>query len=382
MLERLPGGSNTIIAFFIILLAYTAQTESIQYVQHKLGYQQPLFLLYVTHSSFVMLLPLRLLVLRFHRKEHAYKAWEHLKRDVCLQLRYVLQEPASARVSTSTWLWTLTAVLVVLTVALTLPSVSWFLAVPFTSMSNITSIYNTFSLWALVFSVYFLHEPWSWLEVLGVLLGVVGVSIATAGGAADTDVDSASVSAGGLISPTLMGDALALLGAVSMAGYEVLYKRLTVIPSAENGTFLPLPSADTTVYESVSADQHHDDEAEEPAAFGLHALAMMSGIGFFTWTLLWVPLLVAHWTNFEPFRLPPTGTAYAWIALSVTCGMLFNGCFAILLSLWGPVLASMSCLLTTVLVQLTDIVLGIHFSWLSITGNVIIAIGFLCLLPW
>lgn len=42
-------------------------------------------------------------------------------------------------------------------------------------------------------------------------------------------------------------------------------------------------------------------------------------------------------------------------------GIIFNGCFSILLAIWGPVLASVSCLLTTVLVFAADIMLGHDF---------------------
>ena len=52
-----------------------------------------------------------------------------------------------------------------------------------------------------------------------------------------------------------------------------------------------------------------------------------------------------------------------------------------LLSLWGPVLASVSCLLTTILVQLSDIILVMSFTCLSLLGCLLIVIGFVCLLP-
>lgn len=42
--------------------AYTAQTELAQYVQQTLGYRQPFFLFWLTHSGYILLLPLHLLL--------------------------------------------------------------------------------------------------------------------------------------------------------------------------------------------------------------------------------------------------------------------------------------------------------------------------------
>lgn len=48
----------------------------------------------------------------------------------------------------------------------------------------------------------------------------------------------------------------------------------------------------------------------------------------------------------------------------------------ILLSLWGPVLASVSCLMTTLLVVVADTFLGHELKWLSVAGCALIAAGF------
>ena len=189
----------------------------------------------------------------------------------------------------------------------------------------------------------------------------------------------AGLTGGKVITYALLGDALALVGAISMAAYEIFYKRLTVIPHDESlGSFAPLPS-------SADDDVTHSQQETEPEGelpFGLHPIAMTTGIGAITFALLWIPLVIMHATGGESLEAPKHVGTFLWIALSVVCGVLFNGCFAILLSLWGPVLASMSCLLTTVIVQLTDVALGIPFSWIGMLGNLIITVSFVCLLPW
>lgn len=383
MLARLPGGPKTIGAFCLILVSYTTQTESMQYIQHNLGYSKPLFLLYVTHSSFLLLLPAYLLCIHFFTSAKVGHVWNLLKKDLTRQVHHFLEVSPTEPVPRLTWVVTMIAILFILTVALTIPSISWFLAVPFTSMANITSIYNTFSLWALVFSVYFLKENWDYLQACAVLLGVVGVSISATGSAVRPTAEEATGDKDkktGLLSPAFMGDLLALIGAISMAAYEILYKRLTEVPETSEA-FIPIPSEETPIHDTTHADDVTAED-EDAMPFGVHALAMTTGIGLVTLCLFWIPLFFAHMYQAEPLEMPRDGTVIAWIALSATCGVLFNGSFAILLSLWGPVLASMSCLLTTVLVQLTDMVQGIPFTWMSILGNVIITVSFLCLLPW
>lgn len=41
----LPGGARAVAVFVLVLVAYTVQTESIQYVHRVCGYYKPLFLL-------------------------------------------------------------------------------------------------------------------------------------------------------------------------------------------------------------------------------------------------------------------------------------------------------------------------------------------------
>lgn len=375
MLGRLPGGAKSIGAFVLILTAYTLQTESMQYIQQRMGYTKPLFLLYLTHSSFVVLLPVHLALTHMSSKFSVARIMSMLRRDINKQLRYYLGKHSAEPISHASLLATLSFILVVLTISLTIPSISWFLAVPLTSMANITAIYNTFSLWALVLSVYFLHEDWSYLQAIAVLLGILGVSMSAYGSTSRTDLYTQASGNTLYLSPALFGNALSLLGAVSMAGYEVLYKRLTVIPMENDGSFQPIPSDETYADDSRT-------ESEEALPFGVHAMAMMSGIGFATCLLFWFPILLAHMTGFEAFEMPGNWHLVTWITASILCGVIFNGCFAILLSLWGPVLASMSCLLTTVMVQFTDIILGVPFSWISMAGNLVITMSFLCLLPW
>lgn len=385
MLGRLPGGPPTLLVFVAILLAYTVQTEATQYIQHTLRYEKPLLLLYVTHSSFLFLLPSQLAVLRVRTGKPASHFLGILRRDVQRQVDHVRYlcglSPAPTTVA---FYLTAAGIVLILTIGVTIPALSWFVALPFTSMANVTSIYNTFSIWALVFSVLFLRAEWNYvrrlltqIHVLAVLFGALGVGIVAY--ASTQPAENASSTTALVVSHNLLGNGLAFLGAVSMAAYEVVYKVIGTVPDANHGMFQPLAHSEE---HAEDAERHDASHHEESLPFGMHAIAMTSGIGVMTLGTLWLVLLVAHLIGFEPFEMPPNWTIAGWIALGAVCGVLFNGCFSILLSLWGPVLASMSCLLTTVFVQFADIALGVPFTWIGLGGCAVIAISFVCLLPW
>ncbi|WFC99075.1 hypothetical protein MYAM1_001811 [Malassezia yamatoensis] len=376
-LSRVPGGPKTLGAFLVILVAYTLQTESTQHIQHALKFERPLFLLYVTHSSFASLLPMQLLALRIIYGSSISHNFSLLLRDLHSQVDSVRElchlSPSQTKLQSFS---TLAVIIILLTLGITIPAVSWFVALPLTSMANVTSIYNTFSIWALVFSVAFLHEKWVYYQAIAVALGVVGVAMVAYG--STQPAANATMVVTPVVSHALIGNGMALLGAVTMAAYEILYKLIGTSPEASHAGFQPLASSEE------HADLAHTTESqqEETLPFGMHAIAMTSGIGAATMLGLWLMLVIANFTGFETFELPHDQLTIAWICLGVMCGVLFNGCFSILLSLWGPVLASMSCLLTTVLVQLVDLFLGVPFTWITLVGCATITISFVCLLPF
>jgi hypothetical protein len=98
-----------------------------------------------------------------------------------------------------------------------------------------------------------------------------------------------------------------------------------------------------------------------PLPFGMHPIIVTSGIGLVTLCTLWIGLPIADKLGWEPFEMPANFKTVFYIWLVVFNGIIFNGCFSILLAVWGPVLASVSCLLTTVLVFVADIILGHDF---------------------
>lgn len=116
---------------------------------------------------------------------------------------------------------------------------------------------------------------------------------------------------------------------------------------------------------------------------------------------------MAHLTGWEPFELPHNAVTVFAILFVVFSGgksprtrtplpwpsnwtltplplspllfwptVIFNACFMLLLALWGPVTASVSCLLSTVAVAIFDALLRGAFSIVSLVGCCFIVGGF------
>lgn len=113
-----------------------------------------------------------------------------------------------------------------------------------------------------------------------------------------------------------------------------------------------------------------------PLPFGLHANAMTAGIGLATACILWIGVIIAHFTHLERFEWPHNWTTVVFVLFVILCGIIFNGCFMVLLAIWGPVTASVSCLLSTVAVAVLDAVVKAHFSAVSAVGCLFIMGGF------
>lgn len=329
-------------------------------MQKSSGYHKPLFLLFVTHSSFLFLLPCYLLVLRIATGKPLTYFLEQLRAGLILQADDFISRPTflrraarheqlptqdteengaadpSGRHDTFTRTIALTFIIVALMVGLTIPSVSWFLAVPLTSMANITSIYNTFSIWALVLSVVVLGDPWQYRQAFAVLLACCGVGIVAFSSTHGRE-ERAEHAKVPFFSRALVGNILAFLGAVSMASYEVMYKVIGTLPEPDEGPADTAPVAQTEGESThLNRDPDVQDEAAEDAVskqsvdlpFGLHAITMTTGIGAATLSLFWIVLLFADMYGFETFELPKQVPTTLWILLSVVCGVLFNGAFS------------------------------------------------------
>ncbi|TGJ80019.1 hypothetical protein E0Z10_g8747 [Xylaria hypoxylon] len=316
------------------------------FLVHELGWNKAYCMLYLTHSSWVFLWPVQLLILRWRSREVPWatfwrrhvallRSTAHMVAEQQLDVpRHTLQHspvPYIARTTAG------------ITSCLTVAGLTWYVAVNMTSPGNLTAIYNCSAFFAYAFSVPLLKEKLRLDKSLAVLLAIVGVLVVAYGDSSDPDhaPDAAT---------RLLGNLIIGVGSVLYGLYEVLYKRYACPPDGVDATR-------GVVFANT---------------FG-------SCIGLFTVLVLWIPLPVLHILGWEIFELPNLHTAfYLWI--SVIMNATFAGSFLVLISLTSPVLSSVAALLTIFIVAVSDWLLtGEALSFAALAGGAMIVLAFLVL---
>ncbi|RYP44685.1 hypothetical protein DL768_008870 [Monosporascus sp. mg162] len=343
----------------ISLVSFSVQTELASYVQNELGWNKAYCMLYLTHGSWALLWPVQLVILRVQRwntpwrtfwRRHCYllRSTAHMVERQDLDIsRHVLQRNPLPYIVRTT---------AVVTSALTVAGLSWYVAVNLTSASDLTAIYNCSAFFAYAFSVPLLKEKLRLDKSLAVLVAIAGVLVVAYGDSKDDSDDNGESPGSAPSNPDagarFLGNVIIGVGSVLYGLYEVLYKRWACPP-----------------------------EGVSPARGMVFANAFGSCIGLFTLLVLWVPLPLLHIMGWETFELPHGETAL-WLWVSVVMNATFAGSFLVLISLTSPVLSSVAALLTIFIVALADrLVFGETLSPAAISGGCMIVVAF-ALLSW
>lgn len=289
------------------LISFVVQTETAYTVQRVLKWEKAYCMLWLTHSSWTLLWPLQLLVLRLQKRSLSRQKFlrAHLAqlRATAEMVRFRTLNPAAAAAVTDgkpllPYVLKITAIM---TAALTIAGGSWYVAIDLTTPSDLTAIYNCSAFFAYVFSVPILKERFRLDKSVSVAVAILGVLVVAygpaqavgetphrAGGSGATGPDGADGGGGGEGSGAaaeaknrLLGNVLIGIGSVLYGLYEVLYKRLACPP-----------------------------EGASPGRSMVFANAVGSCIGLFTFTVLWIPLPILHFTGLEVFELPRGRTAW------------------------------------------------------------------------
>lgn len=335
---------------------------------------------YMTHSSWVLLYPFLLLVLRLNNLHTPWPTFwrHHLATLKTISHSVEFQQVVPHSSATYNPFPYLIKTIALVTCSLTIAGGSWYVAVNLTSPSDLTAIYNCSAFFAYAFSVPLLNEKLRWDKSLAVLLAIGGVLMIAYGDSPSSPPkpvpippsDTAAIGAPGLgfdpeksaSSPSseaesrLLGNLIIGIGSVLYGLYEVLYKRLACPPSHAGHT--------TTAKNGM-----------------IFATLIGSLIGLFTLTVLWIPLPLLHWTGLETFELP-RGRAAALLLVSVGANVVFSGSFLVLISLTSPVLSSVAALLTIFLVAFTDwLWTGKPIGFAALVGGGVIVVAF-AVLSW
>ncbi|KAL7804920.1 hypothetical protein V8C44DRAFT_341900 [Trichoderma aethiopicum] len=350
----------TYAAFFLALslVAFCIQTELSAYIQGDLGWDKAYCMMFFTHSSWVLMWPAQLLILRLQKRDTPWPAFwrRHLQlvRSTALMVElqtldvFGLQRPAAKSVR---YLARTTAFI---TTALAVAGLSWYLAVSLTTPSDLTAIYNCSAFFAYAFSVPLLKEPLRLDKSVAVIIAIIGVLVVaygdtgseassgsddqSGGPGEDADVDAGS---------RFLGNIIIGVGSVLYGLYEVLYKRFACPP-----------------------------DGVSPGRGMIFANTFGSCIGLFTLTVLWIPLPILHWLGLEIFELPDASTCWL-ILLAVLANATFSASFLILISLTSPVLSSVAALLTIFIVAIADwFITGQPLSPAAVLGGSMIIVAF------
>jgi drug/metabolite transporter (DMT)-like permease len=351
-------------AFFLglSLISFVVQTETAVYIQHELKWNKHYAMLWLTHSSWSLLWPIQLLIIRIQKRKLSWPAfWRrhtYLIRTTAQMVQSQDLHLTTTTTAKSPWPYMFKTTAFV-TTFLTVAGGSWYVAIDMTSPSDLTAIYNCSAFFAYVFSIWLLHDKLRFDKVFSVGLAIAGVLVVAYGDKEEpkTPGQHGGASGGkpggsGPANNRLLGNIVIGIGSILYGLYEVLYKKLLCPP-----------------------------EGTSPGRGMIFANTVGSMIGVFTFTILWIPLPVLHFTGIEQFELP-RGQAAGLLAISTLSNAIFSGSFLVLMSLTSPVLSSVAALLTIFLVAIVDwLITNKPLSAAAIVGGCLIIVAF-AMLSW
>ncbi|KAI8968525.1 hypothetical protein BDF20DRAFT_896870 [Mycotypha africana] len=362
----------------ICIIAFVIQTELAQYVQRSTNYAKPYFILYISHSCYIFMLPLQFFAEYFSSCHHSNKEEDGNEQEsrrylsIHERLHDVIQEivscvtvsldalqyrhegnsgnPSDDSSSNKKRILLLLKLCLILAVLLTLPSYIWYVSVNLTSMSNLTAIYNTGCFFAYLFNILMLHDRLVLSKGFAVILSMLGVlTMAIWADSSSDEGDSSSLlngnSSGGENTNSWLGIAVATSGAAFYGFYEVYYKKYAS------------PAQPTILFANI----------------------MTGIIGIATFIFLWLPLPLLHWSGVEPFELPEW-TTFKYILLVASMSVIYNATFMAVIALVNPVYAAVGVMLTVPAVAVTDVLLtGVMVPTSTVIGSILILVSFFVL---
>ncbi|KAJ2097366.1 hypothetical protein GGI09_003872 [Coemansia sp. S100] len=367
------GGAALVVCIF----SFVAQTIITRSVQES--YVQPYFILWVSHSFWVIILPLHTAYEKLKRRPRSLAA---LKLEALvasaklivqrrrshagarLESSFDLYEPVSTTeqdmdrgtaagdedgsralaASRPAWVvWRMILLTAMLAGLLNSSAYLWYVAVGFTSMSKVTAIYNMSCFFAYLFSILLLKERVQVVKCVAVGISIVGVALMAL---FDTGADVqglSEVQRHARRNAELLGDLLSLACACGIGLYQVLYKKYAV------------PKDYHSLY---------------------HVNFMTALLGASTLLVFWIPIPALHAIGIERFRWPDA-RQFAFIASNAMFGVAYNAGFMIALALTSPLFAAVGVMLTIPAMAAVDMVIQGHaLAWSILIGAGAILAGF------
>ncbi|KAJ3863064.1 hypothetical protein EV359DRAFT_82731 [Lentinula novae-zelandiae] len=367
--QRTSGHRKPFVALILALGGFVAQTQLTHRVLTVMNYNRPFFVIYVTQSVFTASVLVHLVYLAITTKNPISSLCKGLKITIAKRLHSSKSLQRIRFPCIRFLLITLT-----LTAGFTTPTLLWGVGISLSSASDVTVIWNTNAFFAYLISVTVLGHQHQHSKFAAVLLATMGVVLVVYGGAEPGN----SVLHHRRLPSRSVGDLFALLASVLYAGYQLFYDGFIELPLTSPQGLDNFSSESTPLMEPEELEEYKD--AIYPSPYGLESSFWTSMIGLCTMSLLWAAFPALQSLGIEHFGLPtdlPTVLAILGAAMS---GATFMTGTMMLLASWGAVTTSVTTLLTTVLVFLTDLLLGAAISVWSIIGAATIAAAFVMLL--
>jgi hypothetical protein len=194
-----------------IVIASSSQTEVAHHLTSDINFTQPYLQFFLTHTTFSLIFPLHLLLLRIIHPSIPISTYlDSLRQVISTQLN----TPSSTWTDISIpWILKITY----LTILISIPALSWFIAMLYTTALDVTTIYATSSFHAYFFSMILLKQPLSKVTIGSIGLAFAGVLVIALAGEGG-DKEGASNRA--------LGDLVMMLG-MSYTRYERLRKLMS-----------------------------------------------------------------------------------------------------------------------------------------------------------
>lgn len=301
------GVSKTLIsaALIITIAGFVINTGAAAYYEDVLGWKKPFCSLYIMHSSLALPWFCHLFYLRVKHRDKPYWLWV---RDYNNELRASVASVEAFAVSGPSFVFKrsgslggpldyLATTMAIVTAVLTVSGMSWFLSLSLTTPSDLTAIYNCSTFFAAAFSVPLLRQKLGRVSIIAVALSVAGTFIIAYG---DTTASHAEESSSQVGTSRLLGNIIALIGAVAFGLYEVLFKKW------------------------ACSSRPSSPEASLHLTFAASALT-----GIYTFATFWIALIVLHILDIEPFVFPSLKVVL-YIILSVAGGSSTSAPFTML----------------------------------------------------
>ncbi|KAI8804214.1 hypothetical protein BJ742DRAFT_825319 [Cladochytrium replicatum] len=414
--------SFTLLVFAIV--AFVVQSEIVQYIQGKLDYNKPWFLLYFAHSSYTMILPIQFLWFVFLRKRHnadrsvddedLYKEGNNCWRgfvDFLLGFALLLEpveralasRAAGQRAGSLTPKETVVNILISTDEPLTGASVnnstsaaeesSPLLPERTTEVSRLNLGERRLVLWllfttALKLATVFSVASYAWY------VAVTRISMPDLTAIYDSSCVFVYILSAILLRYRLkisksFAVIITIVGIGFISGWATPPNVSTGEPDAQalyKFPFSPVVGFTAAILSSIGAALCEvlfkkwavSASPHPPSKFLSFFFTGM--IGLVSFVFLWIGFPILHYTGFETFDPIPTENLSTWaiaVGLNAFSGLLYNVSFNLLVAIAGPVFASFGIMLTIPIMGVSDaIATGNPVGTGTIIGSACILVGF------